>query len=297
VSLRSYGVLCGLGLLVGIVVILRAGQRAGLDRRRLVDAVLWILLTAMVGAKVTLLIINIEAYIADPWAWVDFLGRPRRIPRALILWKGGLVYYGGILGGALAAVIYCRLRHVAFGALVDVIAPGLALGHAWGRLGCFLSGCCHGKAGGGSLGVSFGFGTRAYEAHAAAGLLLPPSERTYPLHPVQLYEAAFELLLAAFLFWLLRRRQFRGQVLLAYLSFYGVARFFFEIYRGDWGRGFLGDPHPIVAINRLIGVDGGSPTLLSVSQLASVVILVVCAWMWFLSLHKRARRQGEEPPK
>ena len=292
-SVRSHGLLVAAGLAVGLIVTLRAGARLGLDRRRLFDATLWCLVGGLVGARLVGLLVTLPSLLAEPWAWVDLLGAPRRVPRALLPWEGGLVHFGGLAGGAAAALVFARLRGVPFGTLTDVLAPGLSLASLWGRLGCLLSGACFGKAGGGALAVAYGPGSVAYEAHRDAGLLLPPQEATYGLHPVQLYEAGVELLLSALLLGLLARRRVGGQVALTYVACQGAARFVLEVLRGDRDRGFLGEPLALGPLNWLLGVDGGSPSLLSVSQLAAVLALLVCAWVWLLVRNRRARESFE----
>jgi len=299
VPLRTYGLFAAIGLGLGLVVVLRLGRQAGVDRKRLVDLVLWVLIGSLLVSKLAALAVDWRGLSADPWTWLELLGRPVRLPRVLAVWQGGLVYYGGLAGGVLAAVVVLRTRRaLTFAQAGDVIAPGLALGHAWGRLGCFLAGCCFGKAGGGALGVAFGPDSEAYGAHQARGLLRVPYDATYPLHPTQLYEAGVELAIAAaLLLWVLPRRRVHGQVALVYLAAYSAARLVLEVFRGDLGRGFLSEPIALVELNRLLGVDGGSPTVLTLSQGCAVVALLVCGWIWLLmsSRRRRSEREGRRP--
>jgi phosphatidylglycerol:prolipoprotein diacylglycerol transferase len=291
VTVRAQGLFAAIGLAFGLVVALRLGRRAGLDRAKLVDVVLWVVIASLLGAKLVALAVDWRGLALDPWAWLDVGGRSLRIPRGLLIWQGGLVYYGGLAGGVLAAALYLRSRGgMTLGEAGDVIAPGLSLGHAWGRLGCFLVGSCYGKAGGGVLGVAYGPGTQAFEDHQALGLLPSPLEATYALHPVQLYEAGVELLISgALLVWVLPRRRAPGQVALAYVGAYSAARLALEVFRGDRARGFLSDPTALVELNRWLGVDGGSPTLLSVSQGFALVALLACGWIWLLASSRRRR--------
>lgn len=292
IEIRSYGLLAAAGMVAGLVVILRAGLRAGIERSKLIDLLLWTVIAGLVGSKLLELLLDTPALIERPWTWVDLLGRPRRVPSALVVWQGGLIYYGGVLGGGLAAWLYARRRGLSVAMVADLFAPALALGHAWGRLGCFLGGCCFGKAASTALGVSFGPASQVYEAHSAMGLLVPPFELTHPLHPVQLYEAGVELVTAGVLLWLLPRRRFSGQLALTYVSCYAVARFVLEVFRGDRNRGFVGEPVALVQLNHWLGLDGGSPTVLSVSQFIALLTLLGCLWLFLLARGAKQHRPG-----
>jgi phosphatidylglycerol:prolipoprotein diacylglycerol transferase len=282
--------MAAIGLALGLVLTFRAGLQAGMDRRKLTDLVLWALVGGLLGAKVLLMLIEIPASLESPWTWVTLFGRVRRIPRILVIWQGGLVYFGGLLGGVLGALWHLRrAKEIAFTRAADAIAPAISLGHIWGRLGCFLAGCCYGKAGGGELGVSYGATSQVYETHSSLDLLQPPFEHTYLLHPVQLYEAAAELVLSAFLLWLAPRKRFPGQVALAYLGLYAGVRFVLEIFRGDRLRGFVGGTVAFAQINRWLGVDGGSPTFLSVSQAGALAAMLLCLWLWMLARSRERR--------
>lgn len=292
-SARAHGLFAAIGLALGVVVVLRLGRRSGLDRTTLIDLMLWVLIAALLGAKAVALAVDWRSLSLEPWTWLDLGGAPFRFPSALAIWKGGLVYYGGLAGGVIAAGIFLRSRRgMTFGQAVDVIAPGLSLGHVWGRLGCFLIGSCFGKAGGGALGVVYGPESQAFEDHQRLGLLPAPFDATYPLHPAQLYEAGAELLISgALLLWIFPRRRAAGQVALVYVAVYSAVRIVLEIFRGDRSRGFLSEPIALVDLNRWLGVDGGSPTLLTVSQAIALGTLLACGWIWLLVASRR-RRHG-----
>ena len=291
-TIRSYGVLTTIGIALGLFLVMRSTFKQTVDKRALVDVVLVTLIAGLVGAKLLSILIAIPEYVEQPWTWVELFGSERRFPRFLVVWEGGLVYYGAVVCGGLAAWIVARRRELSFGNLADAVTPALALGHAWGRMGCFLAGCCFGKATDSPLGVSFGAASIVYEAHSDADLLIPPFDTTYPVHPVQMYEAGAELMLVALLLWVANRRKFSGQVALTYLSCYAAIRFVLEIYRGDSVRGFLGDPVALVSLNRWLGVDGGSPTFLSTSQFGSLLILLACAGIGVLLVSQGRRDRG-----
>jgi len=138
------------------------------------------------------------------------------------------VFSGGLVAALLAAAWYIRQNKMPALATCDAFAPGLALGHAIGRVGCFAAGCCYGKPTHAFWGVTF------HNKFAHENSLTPLGT---PLEPTQLFESAVELANFFLLMWLFKRRKFDGQVMGAYLFLYGIARFFLEFLRDDPGRG------------------------------------------------------------
>lgn len=137
---------------------------------------------------------------------------------------GGMVYYGGLIGGIIAGMIVIKAKNYPVGDITDCAAPGVALFHAFGRTGCFLSGCCYG------IESDFGFIYHNALIESANGV------RRFP---VQLFEAGFELLLFFVLWRLLEAKRLKGKLFLLYLLVYPVGRFFLEFFRGDEYRGFI----------------------------------------------------------
>ncbi len=173
----------------------------------------------------------------------------------LRLWQGGLVFYGGLLGAAAAVALFVRRRRWPFGTVADALAPGLALGHAVGRLGCFLAGCCYGRPW--SAGLRFPRGSVAFDELAAT--LPAGATETPPLHPTQLYEAVGELVIFFILLRARRHRPFDGATAVLYALLYGLLRFGVELFRGDPGRGMLGPA--------------------SIAQVVSVLAVAAAAWL------------------
>jgi len=219
--------------------------------------------------------------------------------------QGGLVFYGGVAGAALVGWRFARREGWSFAAFGDLFAPALALGHAFGRLGCFAAGCCFGKIGGGRLAVAFPRGSVAFDELAGHGAVPPGWDTTPGLHPTQLYEAFGELAIFTALLLLrprLRRRP--GALLLTYLACYATLRFVVEIFRGDVVRGL------VVALEtpRLAGwlrLPTHEPLFLSVGQLGSLIVLALCALAWSRlrrgaptpALPARAGRGGADQPQ
>lgn len=241
-TLHTYGLLVALGLLVGLYIAGRFAPRAGVARETVWNLGVYMALAALLGAKLTLLVTE----------WSYYSRHPGEIFSWQALQAGG-VFYGGLLFAVALAVWYARRYRLGFAPLADAYAPGLAFGHALGRLGCFSAGCCWGKPTDAAWAVTF---TDPYSAKLV-GVPLGIS-----IHPTQLYEAFAEAVVFGLLVLLWRRRRFPGQIFAAYLMLYAVARFIIEFFRGDPRGGFL--------------FDG----VLSLPQVLSVGLFVVAVLFW-----------------
>jgi phosphatidylglycerol:prolipoprotein diacylglycerol transferase len=204
-QLPTYGVLLYSGIVLGIWLASRRAKLVGLPGDK-----------GLAGSKLLLA-------ITDP----SYLGSLSGLWGLL---RAGGVFYGGLIGALVAAVVLLRRYRLPFFEVADVLAPSVALGHFFGRLGCFSAGCCYGRSCSPAWGVVFSHPLAAEISGTPLGV---------PLVPTQLYEAAFNLANYAFLAWLFRRRLRPGSVLAAYLIGYGVARFVIEFFRGDADRGFV----------------------------------------------------------
>jgi phosphatidylglycerol:prolipoprotein diacylglycerol transferase len=216
--INTYGVLLALAFLCALLVAARLGARDGLPRERIFDLGLWLLLAAVVGSKVLLLAVEPE-YRADPLRLLslDFL-------------RSGGVFYGGFLAAVLTAYFLVRRYKLPWWQTADACAPGIALGQAIGRQGCFAAGCCWGKP------TTLPWGVRFSElGQQVTGVPIDAH-----LHPTQLYESFAAFIFFAFLIWLHRRKTFNGQVLLTYGVLYGTTRFIIEFFRDDPRGDILG---------------------------------------------------------
>jgi phosphatidylglycerol:prolipoprotein diacylglycerol transferase len=211
--LPTYGFLVSLGVLIGLWISVRNSERLGIDGEKAWNLGILVVLCGIVGAKV-LYVINEGMSLREIFS-IETL-------------QAGGVFSGGLIAALLAAAWYVRRHHMPALGTCDAFAPGLALGHAIGRIGCFAAGCCYGKPTHHFWGVVF---TNPL-AHQITGTPL-----NVPLEPTQLFESAVELANFFFLMWLLKRRKFDGQVFGAFMIIYGVARFFLEFLRDDPGRG------------------------------------------------------------
>lgn len=280
IGVHTYGLAIAAGLAVGIALGAREARRRGLDVGRVLDFAFWGTVAGLLGSRVTYALVNAGDFAR---ACVHGTGGPRGALDVLVdctrlfqVWEGGLVFYGGFAGAALVAVSFARRERWSFAVLGDVFAPGLAVGHALGRLGCFAAGCCFGKESG-PWGVAFPSGSVAFEELGSLGQLPPGSAFTPPLHPTQLYEAGGELAIFALLLALRPRLRARpGALLLVYAALYAGLRFVVEMFRGDVARRYVVE----LATPRLagwLGVPAGEPVFLSMGQLMSLAVLAACA--------------------
>lgn len=214
-TLHTYGVLLAIAFVAGLWIANRQARHAGLDPARITDMAVYVLIGGLLGAKIMLVIVE----------WPFYARNPREL---LSILQSGGVFYGGLLGALPVAWWYARKHALDGWRTADVLAPGVALGQAIGRLGCFSAGCCYGRP----TSVPWAIVFRDPYATRAVGTPLDT-----PLHPTQLYESFTVTLLFLFLLWLSNRKRFHGQVSLVYLFAYAVIRFVIEFYRGDAARG------------------------------------------------------------
>jgi len=195
-----YGVMMALAFMAGLLHWQWLGHRTGRDTALASDLAFWLMVGGILGARTAYVLSNLNY----------FLAAPQEIIRVD---QGGLIFYGGLIGGVLTFFLFARWRHLKVGDLADFTVTALPLGHALGRVGCFLNGCCGGA-----------------EAH-------PPSCLSAGLshYPVQLYEALANLGVYGLLTWyfLTQRDSRHGSVVALYLMTYPVVRFLLEFIRGD----------------------------------------------------------------
>jgi phosphatidylglycerol---prolipoprotein diacylglyceryl transferase len=241
-QVHSYGVAIAAGFLVAIFLGIRQARRLGEDPDLVQELCFWLLVSSMLGARLLYVVTNVPTYVeacrdaildggAGHIAWA--------CSRALHVWEGGLVFYGGLLAATAFAIWYTRRRGANFRRIADLLAPMVALGHFFGRLGCWAAGCCYGRESHLPWALRLPPESAAFQTMVTEGKLSPGANVTPPLHPVQLYEAFGELALFFFLSWLALRKRWDGQVLVLYLALYGILRFTVEIWRGDAIRKFL----------------------------------------------------------
>ena len=232
------GALWGASLAVGVAYAVRSARRAELDPRAAYWAAMLAVGCGLIGSRLLGMIVNGPG---DERTW-----------RSLI--DGGRSYYGGLVAGGLAALVYLRVRGLPVLRHADAMAPATALGYCIGRIGCWFNGDDYGVvAQGFPLAVRYPPGTEAYAAHLERGLIAPGDALSLPVVPAQLGHAALGL--ALFLVLVLRRpRAGVGSRVGGFALFYGVGRFALELVRGDFAAA-LGplDVQQVISVGLVVG--------------------------------------------
>jgi phosphatidylglycerol:prolipoprotein diacylglycerol transferase len=211
-TLYTYGFFLAMGFLAAIWFSKRNARFYDLKPDDISDLFFVILISGIVGARLLYVIINFDDFKASP---LDIFK----------LWNGGLVFFGGFIGAVAASIVTLRIKKLPFFKTADTIAPGVALGHGIGRLGCFFAGCCYGRQCDLPIAVQFSHPDSLAPLHV-------------PLHPTQIYMVAANLILFLILIFLQRRKRFHGMIFLSYIILYSVFRFIIEFFRGDFRGDF-----------------------------------------------------------
>jgi phosphatidylglycerol---prolipoprotein diacylglyceryl transferase len=240
-TLYAYGALLAAAYLAGLRLAVVRARARGLDSGRVLDLGIYVIVAAIAGAKLLLLALDAPAALANP-------------SELFSLARSGGVFYGGLILAVGVALWYLRRHRLPVWTTCDVFAPGIALGHAVGRVGCLMAGCCFGRPTTLPWGITF---------HDPVAASLVGTPLGVPLHPTQLYEVAAELLILGLLLATERRgRPFPGRTIWLYLALYAASRFAIEFVRGD---------------------ERGAVGLLSTSQVISATLfplsLAMLAWL------------------
>ena len=208
----SYGVLLALAYLAALQLAVVRARRIGIDGSKVMDLGIYLIIAALVGAKLMLVAVDFKYFLAQP-------------REMLSLVRAGGVFYGGLIAALLVAMWLVRRYDLSLWTTADLFAPGIALGHVIGRFGCLLAGCCYGRQTTVPWAITFS------NPEAAANVGTPLG---VPLHPTQLYDAGAEFLILLFLLATERRgKPFAGRTFWLYVLLYGISRFIIEFYRGD----------------------------------------------------------------
>jgi len=276
----TYGVAMAAGFLAAVLLSVRAAGRQGVSVNRVLDLSFWVLLASLLGSRLAFVAVHAGEYYQLCAGVGDAARSTGQVlfdcTRALHIWEGGYVFFGGLVLSTVVALWYTRRHGMSFQRVGDLVMPPLALGHFFGRLGCFAAGCCYGKPCSSALGVAFPGGSLAHMELARAGALAADAAATMPLHPTQLYEALAELGIFVVLTLRSARKAYHGQLLATYLVLYPAARFVIELFRGDPGRGYLvrlSTP----TLNSWLGLPPESAALLSLSQVTGLLMIAGAA--------------------
>lgn len=261
IPIFGYGLMLSMALLGSIELAARRACRERLDTEIIYGMALWVVVGGLLGAR--------SFYVAQYWGT-----RVRTFWEIFRIWEGGIVFYGSVIGATVAFFAF-RARHkFPIRALLDVIAPSTALGIAFGRVGCFLNGCCYGDRCDLPWAVRFPAKTGPWFSQVNRGLLAEGAAWSLPVHPTQLYAAFDGIVLLALLtaFYPLRRRD--GEVMGLLMLTYPISRFLIEHLRNDEGVFLAG---------------------MTVSQCISVGLFVVGLIYWYSLGRLPARRHADEP--
>lgn len=234
-TIYSYGLMIAIGVICAFVVADRRSKRYDLDANIVWSLGMWSAVFGFLGAKLLYLIIDLPNLIKDPSLFWDSFTK-------------GFVVYGGIIGGIVCAIIYCRIKKLNFPAYFDLVMPSIALAQGFGRIGCFLAGCCYGRETTAWYGISF-----PADSFAPHGIKMIPT---------QLISSAADFLNFAVLVLFARKAKHQGQVAGLYLINYSIGRFLLEYLRNDYRGSLLG---------------------MSTSQFISIFILIAGLLIMFLA--------------
>lgn len=213
ITIRWYGLLVAVGFWVAYKLFQKRAPRIGLDEKDASNLILLLFISGILGARLYYVVWNWENYFAS------------NLSEIIMIQRGGLVFFGGFLMACLTLVFWARWKKYSFATLTDALSLPLAAGHSFGRLGCFMNGCCYG-----------------YECHYpwAIRFNAPPEIAGIPVHPTQLYEWAGLLDICIVLIIIERIARYPGQVALSYCILYSILRFSVEFFRGDVSHAVLG---------------------------------------------------------
>jgi len=224
--LYAYGAMLTLSVIAGRMLAVRLAARAGIDPRLADRCSLWTFVGALVGARLLYVVTNLDQFdsVIDVVRW----------------WKGGVVAYGGFLGGLAGSIVFCRIHRVRLLTWADCAIPSVCLGLIVTRVGCFLAGCDFGRPWDGPWAVRFPAGSPAVVEQTLLGLLPRGALQSLPVHPTQLYESLAGVVLLAGVMAVRRRQARPGQALAVFALGYAVLRYLIEMVRADPNRGSLG---------------------------------------------------------
>jgi phosphatidylglycerol:prolipoprotein diacylglycerol transferase len=222
----SYGVMLGLSLVVGWYITLGLCVKDGMDRELMGRCYVWTAVSAVVGARLLYVFTNLDRF--DSFIDVFKVN------------QGGLVAYGGFLGGLVGSTVFCKIKGIRLLAWADCAVPSLCSGLAITRIGCLLFGCDFGKPWDGAWAIRFPKGSPAWNQQVHDKLLSADALQSLAVHPTQLYESLNGLILLGMLLIVRKYRKFSGEMFVAFFMGYAPLRYIVETLRADEQRGMIG---------------------------------------------------------
>ena len=244
-TVHSYGLMIALGILVCVFMGMYRARKYGYKDEAVLDIAIFGILSGFVGAKLLYVLVEFDSFLENA---MDVLG------------SEGFVVYGGIIVGALVGILYCRIKKLPCWEYFDLLAPSIAVAQGFGRIGCFLAGCCYGRPTDTFWGVTFPEGS-----FAPAGV---------PLIPTQLISSAGDFIITGILLVYSKHNKKAGNVGILYMLLYGIGRFLVECLRSD---------------------DRGTVGLLSTSQFISIGIILLAIILFFRhQIFKNTKKENSE---
>lgn len=238
VTIHGYGLMIGIGVMVAHFLSEKRAKKRGLNPDHIYMLVFLAVVLGFVAARVLFIITEWRDYLSNPTAYLT---------------GAGFVVYGGIIGGIITVITYCAIKRISAFDYLDLLVAGVAFAQAFGRVGCFLAGCCYGRETTSPIGVTF-----FHSDFAPNGVSLLPT---------QLFMAVGDLALGLILIWYGRRKHIRCQETMLYLTLYSFGRFVVEFFRAD---------------------DRGNVGALSTSQFIGIIMFVIAGTI-FVLLERRRR--------
>ena len=237
-TIHGYGLMIALGIVVCVIMGTYRAKKHGYKEDAVLDIAIFSVLAGFLGAKLLFVLVEFDLFLENPMQ---------------VLGSEGFVVYGGIIAGVLAAVLYCRIKKLSFLEYFDLLAPSVSIAQGFGRIGCFLAGCCYGRETHAFWGVTFPEGS-----FAPAGV---------PLIPTQLLSSAGDFAITGILLLYSKHSKQKGNTGALYLLLYGIGRFLVEFLRSD---------------------DRGTVGILSTSQFISIgIVLLAILMFWRNSVRKK----------
>lgn len=250
IPFHTYGLMIAIGFLLAIYSVRKLATQNKINPDLASDLSFWLLMFGFIGGRTLFVLTRLDYFLENPLDIVK-------------VWEGGLVFFGGLISSTIYAVYFFYKHKLSPWKMMDILMPGVAIAHAFGRLGCLGAGCCYGRP------------TDVPWAIKLDSELVDISLRGVPLHPTQLYEFTSLSILVLGLLYIGKHKKFDGQVGLTYFMLYPIIRSVIEIYRGDSIRGFL--------------IEG----ILSTSQFISIIVFVVAT----IVLNYRLKNTGDHEKK
>ncbi|MFH1728136.1 MAG: prolipoprotein diacylglyceryl transferase [Pseudomonadota bacterium] len=234
-SINSYGLMLAIGFFIGIQLALARAKKENVDPAFILSLTFWIFIAAIVGSRMLHVFAeDLDKYIANPI-------------KVFYLWEGGYAFYGGFLASFLVLFVFCIKNKMKILKITDMLAPSVAIGLAYGRMGCFLAGCCYGQESNSIFSVTFPIQTLG--------------KASVPLLPTQTISSLNAAIIFLILTYFYNKKKFHGQIFFLFIILYSISRSTIEFFRDD---------HRGLFFNGLI----------STSQLISIGLIVILMTYW-----------------